>query len=174
MEISSQTKGRKKEIRHFQANQTRSQATSCCAGKSSKESNFELARRLFAKSPEKTFGNPLANYSSETRNFDTMRIFIQSVHTSSLKTNLSSNFRRQMAETNEPGQFRLWVLVDQELHHLRLNVPRIFYVNTRQERDESNNTNAWKKCHKILPRSRPVYHLYRYSVPEKYFKCHSQ
>ena len=79
-----------------------------------------------------------------------------------------------MLETSEPGQFKLWVLVDHELHQLRLNVPRIFYLNTRNERDESENNNSWKKCHKILPRSRPVYHLYRYAVPEKYYKCHSR
>ncbi|XP_011498886.1 PREDICTED: DNA polymerase epsilon catalytic subunit A, partial [Ceratosolen solmsi marchali] len=80
----------------------------------------------------------------------------------------------QLSETSEPGQFRLWILVDEELHQVRLNVPRIFYVNTRHERQESESSNAWKKCHRILPRSRPVYNLYRYSVPEKFYRCHSQ
>lgn len=79
-----------------------------------------------------------------------------------------------MVETSEPGIFRLWVMVDQELHRLRLNVPRIFYVNTRKARIENLENSVWKKCHKILPRSRKVFNLYRYSVPEKHFKNHSQ
>ncbi|XP_031784892.1 DNA polymerase epsilon catalytic subunit A [Nasonia vitripennis] len=79
----------------------------------------------------------------------------------------------QIYETNEPGLFRMWILVDKELHHIRLTVPRIFYVNIRTERKESE-ASLWKKCHKTLPRSRPVHHLYRYSVPEQYFKTHSQ
>ncbi|XP_014238604.1 DNA polymerase epsilon catalytic subunit A [Trichogramma pretiosum] len=81
----------------------------------------------------------------------------------------------QMIETSEPGLFRVWILVDQELQLIKLNVPRIFYVNTRLERQEAGDDEkrAWKKCHRILPRSRPVYHLYRYSLPERSFKTHS-
>ena len=78
----------------------------------------------------------------------------------------------QIAETNEPGMFRLWALVDKELHQLRLIVPRIFYVNTKEQRKEPEESVTWKKCSRILPRSRPVYHLYRYCVPESIFKVH--
>ncbi|XP_034952341.1 DNA polymerase epsilon catalytic subunit 1 [Chelonus insularis] len=80
----------------------------------------------------------------------------------------------QIVETNEPGLFRLWALVDQELHQLRLVVPRIFYVNSRKERSEPGPNDLWRKCHKILPRSRPVYHLYEYTVPEDLYQQHSQ
>ncbi|XP_012276956.1 DNA polymerase epsilon catalytic subunit A [Orussus abietinus] len=75
----------------------------------------------------------------------------------------------QLAETNEPGMFRLWVLVDQELHHLRLVVPRIFYINSRKAREESQHNSVWKKCSRTLPRSRKVYHLYQCTVPEAVF-----
>ena len=79
-----------------------------------------------------------------------------------------------MIETNEPGEFRMWIMVENELHQVRLIVPRIFYVNTREERVEHADGTSWKKCNKLLPRSRPVYNLYRYSVPERNFKCHSK
>lgn len=79
----------------------------------------------------------------------------------------------QIAETNTAGMFRLWALVDQELHQLRLTVPRIFYVNTREQRGEPPEKSLWKKCSRILPRSRPVYNLYQYTVPEDLFKVHS-
>ncbi|KAG7199297.1 hypothetical protein KM043_018152 [Ampulex compressa] len=82
----------------------------------------------------------------------------------------------QISYTNEPGMFRLWVLVDQDLHQLRLIVPRIFYVNTRKPKPDPQPGKKvfWKKSTKVLPRSRPVYHLYRYSVPESQYQLHSQ
>ena len=73
----------------------------------------------------------------------------------------------QIVETSELGLFRLWALVDQELHLLRLNVPRIFYVNRRTLITEPT---PWKKCTKILPRGRPVYNLYRYTVSEAKYR----
>lgn len=76
----------------------------------------------------------------------------------------------QIVETNELGLFRLWALVDQELHLLRLNVPRIFYVNRRVPFPEETNDKNWKKCSKILPRGRPVFNLYRYTVTESKFR----
>ncbi|XP_053980973.1 DNA polymerase epsilon catalytic subunit 1 [Hylaeus volcanicus] len=82
----------------------------------------------------------------------------------------------QISETKEPGLFRLWVLVDQDLHQLRLVVPRIFYVNTRKPKPdpEPGKKVSWTKSSKILPRSRPVHNLYRYSVPEAQYLQHSQ
>nr|XP_031835870.1 DNA polymerase epsilon catalytic subunit 1 [Nomia melanderi]XP_031835871.1 DNA polymerase epsilon catalytic subunit 1 [Nomia melanderi]XP_031835872.1 DNA polymerase epsilon catalytic subunit 1 [Nomia melanderi] len=82
----------------------------------------------------------------------------------------------QISPTNDPGLFRLWVLVDQELHQLRLVIPRIFYVNTRIPKPdpEPGTKVSWTKSSKVLPRSRPVCHLYRYSVPEAQFQKHSQ
>ncbi|XP_033227375.1 DNA polymerase epsilon catalytic subunit A isoform X2 [Belonocnema kinseyi] len=76
----------------------------------------------------------------------------------------------QIVETSELGLFRLWALVDQELHLLRLNVPRIFYVNRRVPFPEETNDKNWKKCSKILPRGRPVFNLYRYTVTESKFR----
>lgn len=82
----------------------------------------------------------------------------------------------QIVETSQPGILKLWALVGHDLHQLKLKVPRIFYVNQRLARAEPENnvTTLWKKCNRILPRSRPVFHLYEYSVPEDLFREHSQ
>ncbi|XP_011882583.1 PREDICTED: DNA polymerase epsilon catalytic subunit A [Vollenhovia emeryi] len=80
----------------------------------------------------------------------------------------------QLSETGEPGMFRLWILVDTQLHQVRLVVPRIFYVNTRKARPDPGPNELWKKSFKSLPRSRPVYNLYRYSLPESLFQEHSR
>jgi len=80
----------------------------------------------------------------------------------------------QLSETGEPGMFRLWILVDTQLHQVRLVVPRIFYVNTRKARPDPGPNELWKKSFKSLPRSRLVYNLYRYSLPESLFQEHSR
>ncbi|KAL6267362.1 hypothetical protein P5V15_000437 [Pogonomyrmex californicus] len=80
----------------------------------------------------------------------------------------------QLSETGEPGMFRLWILVDTQLHQVRLVVPRVFYVNTRKARPDPGPNELWKKSFKSLPRSRPVYNLYRYSLPESLFQEHSR
>lgn len=38
------------------------------------------------------------------------------------------------------------------------------------ETSEEDGKTTWKKVHRVLPRSRPVYHLYQYQVPEETFK----
>lgn len=74
---------------------------------------------------------------------------------------------------NQPGMFRLWALVGQELHQIKLVIPRIFYVNQRIAREETESP-LWRKCNRMLPRSRPVFNLYEYTVPEELFREHSQ
>ncbi|KYN42982.1 DNA polymerase epsilon catalytic subunit A [Trachymyrmex septentrionalis] len=80
----------------------------------------------------------------------------------------------QLLETGEPGMFRLWILVDTQLHQVRLVVPRIFYVNTRKARPDPGPNELWKKSFRSLPRSRPIYNLYQYSLPESLFQEHSR
>ncbi|EFN88114.1 DNA polymerase epsilon catalytic subunit A isoform X1 [Harpegnathos saltator] len=80
----------------------------------------------------------------------------------------------QLSETGEPGMFRLWILVEAQLHQVRLVVPREFYVNTRKARPDPGPNELWRKSFKSLPRSRPVYNLYRYSLPESLFQEHSR
>ncbi|XP_076247642.1 DNA polymerase epsilon catalytic subunit 1 [Calliopsis andreniformis] len=82
----------------------------------------------------------------------------------------------QISATNEPGLFRLWILIDKDLQHVRLVIPRIFYVNSRKAKPdpEPGKKVSWTKSSKVLPRSRPTYNLYRYSVPEAQYQMHSQ
>jgi DNA polymerase epsilon subunit 1 len=37
----------------------------------------------------------------------------------------------QLIETGHPGQFKLWALIGSDLHAMKLNVPRMFYVNQK-------------------------------------------
>ncbi|KAI4482468.1 hypothetical protein M0802_013686, partial [Mischocyttarus mexicanus] len=80
----------------------------------------------------------------------------------------------ELTPTNEPGMFRLWIIVENDLQKVRLVVPRIFYVNSREERSDPGPNQLWKKCSRILPRSRKVYNLFQYSVPETLYQQHNQ
>ncbi|XP_048486026.1 DNA polymerase epsilon catalytic subunit 1 [Plutella xylostella] len=79
----------------------------------------------------------------------------------------------QVAETSEPGLFRLWALIGSDLHQIKLTVPRIFYVNQRVARATDSDV-YWRKCNRILPRSQPVLHLYQYTVPEALYTAHHE
>ncbi|KAM8707435.1 hypothetical protein ACLKA7_011510 [Drosophila subpalustris] len=75
----------------------------------------------------------------------------------------------QLAPVNDLGLFTVWALIGEELHRIRLTVPRIFYVNQRSAAPPEEGQ-LWRKVNRVLPRSRPVYNLYRYSVPEQLFR----
>lgn len=75
----------------------------------------------------------------------------------------------QIASVGEMGDFILWAMVGEELHKIKLSVPRIFYVNQRSPAPTEPGS-LWKKVHRVLPRARPVYHLYQYSVNETVFR----
>ncbi|XP_052253908.1 DNA polymerase epsilon catalytic subunit A-like [Dreissena polymorpha] len=76
----------------------------------------------------------------------------------------------QLIETGHPGQFKLWALIGSDLHAMKLNVPRIFYVN--QKTPKAGEGQMWRKVIKTLPRSHPVMNLYEYSVPEDIYEEH--
>jgi hypothetical protein len=38
-------------------------------------------------------------------------------------------------ETGHPGQFKLWALIGNDLHAMKLNIPRIFYVNQKSPKE---------------------------------------
>ncbi|XP_077163573.1 DNA polymerase epsilon catalytic subunit A isoform X2 [Paroedura picta] len=76
----------------------------------------------------------------------------------------------QIAETSQPGLFRLWALIGNDLHCLKLNIPRMFYVNQRIPKPEEGPT--YRKVNRTLPRLNPVCNLYEYSVPEDMYQEH--
>ncbi|MGH0168304.1 UNVERIFIED_CONTAM: hypothetical protein FKN15_054042 [Acipenser sinensis] len=76
----------------------------------------------------------------------------------------------QIAETSRPGLFKLWAVIGSDLHCMKLNIPRVFYVNQRVPKQEEGA--LYKKVSRILPRSNVVYNLYQYSVPEEMYQEH--
>jgi DNA polymerase epsilon subunit 1 len=79
----------------------------------------------------------------------------------------------QIVPIDQDGHYNLWAMIGDELQKVKLEIPRIFYVNQRTPAPPCEDTNTkvtWKKVHRILPRSRPAYHLYQYTVPETVFR----
>ncbi|GAB6019923.1 hypothetical protein CHUAL_001454 [Chamberlinius hualienensis] len=77
----------------------------------------------------------------------------------------------QIAETAHPGLFHLWALVGNDVHLIKLSVPRIFYINQRSLKPEATG-DVWKKVNRILPRSHPMFNLYQYTLPEDVYMDH--
>ncbi|XP_050295840.1 DNA polymerase epsilon catalytic subunit 1 [Anthonomus grandis grandis] len=75
----------------------------------------------------------------------------------------------QISSTGTPGVFKLWALIDAELHSVKLNVPRMYYANLKKEKVVEEGA-LFRKCNKTLPRSKPVYFLYQYTVPETMYQ----
>lgn len=88
----------------------------------------------------------------------------------------------QVAETELPGIYRVWILIDNGLLSVKLKVDRIFYVNRKVPLPEEKGNNCadgkekrsqiFRKVAKILPRSKPTFHLYEYRVDEEAFIKH--
>lgn len=79
----------------------------------------------------------------------------------------------QIVPIDQDGHFNLWALIGDELQKIKLEIPRVFYVNQRTPappNDDPTSKISWKKVHRILPRSRPTYNLYQYTVPEQVFR----
>lgn len=77
----------------------------------------------------------------------------------------------QVTPSDDFGNFVMWVVVNEELHKIKLVVPRIFYVNQRTAlEDDGSGGTVYKKVSRILPRSRPVFNLYQYVISEQLFK----
>ncbi|GIY31246.1 DNA polymerase epsilon catalytic subunit A [Caerostris extrusa] len=77
----------------------------------------------------------------------------------------------QIAETGKSGIYKLWVLIENDLHSIKLNIPRIFYVNQRIPKQ--GESPLWKKVNRILPRSHQVHNLYEYAIEEEVYQQHS-
>lgn len=69
------------------------------------------------------------------------------------------------------GEFKLWTQIGNELHHMTVSVPRIFYVNRKTPKAKELGP-VWKRVQKSLPRSTPADFLYQYSINESDFKNH--
>ncbi|CAG9765603.1 unnamed protein product [Ceutorhynchus assimilis] len=74
----------------------------------------------------------------------------------------------QITPTRTPGVFKLWALVDTELHLVKLHVPRIYYANIKTPKVVEEGA-IFKKCNRTLPRGRRVYNLYMYTITEEMY-----
>ena len=68
--------------------------------------------------------------------------------------------------TNEPGEMRVWALVNEDLHCLRLNVYRRFYVNMQSD---DVPPGASRKVNRGLPRAHTCMNLYEFNLKEREF-----
>lgn len=50
----------------------------------------------------------------------------------------------QVAETSHPGLYKLWAVIGNDLHCMKLNIPRVFYVNQKVPKQEEGV--AYKKA----------------------------
>ncbi|KAI8802655.1 putative DNA polymerase epsilon catalytic subunit A [Cladochytrium replicatum] len=80
----------------------------------------------------------------------------------------------QITETDIPGEFRVWAMVRDQLHALKMSVPRIFYVNSRVPNPAGSAAAAGgikiSRCTKVLPRSHPCLNLYEFRMGEDIYR----
>lgn len=76
----------------------------------------------------------------------------------------------QICQSGEPGVLKIWAMIGDELHNIRMSIPRVFYVNQRQPQiNDIEKDISCIKVNMILPRARPILNLYKYTVMEKHF-----
>lgn len=69
----------------------------------------------------------------------------------------------QIAETDEPGIMRVWAMINGDLHCMKLNCYRRFFVNLRTP----DVTKAHKRVTRALPRAHPCMYMYEFNVKER-------
>lgn len=77
----------------------------------------------------------------------------------------------QLCETEIPGEIRAWILIDRNIHQIKLVVPKEFYLNMASDEVpyiQVSNCHIEKVHHK-LPDGRSSAHLYRVTMPELTF-----
>ncbi|KAJ3294019.1 DNA polymerase epsilon catalytic subunit [Borealophlyctis nickersoniae] len=78
----------------------------------------------------------------------------------------------QVAETDIPGDFRVWAMVGGGLHSIKLTVPRVFYVNSRIPHPEEDPQPGLRMERKVrtLPRSHQCLYLYELTMAESFYR----
>ena len=51
----------------------------------------------------------------------------------------------QLVETDDPGTFKVWAIVGSDLHSLKVNIPRIFYVNCHTPKEGAGTSKSGLK-----------------------------
>ncbi len=79
----------------------------------------------------------------------------------------------QISPSSRPGEYRLWISIDQHLQSLKLKVPRQFYVNFKSHPGDAvflSGIYQAERLVKTLPRDTPCRHLYRITVDEDVYQ----
>uniref|UniRef100_A0A915Q6B6 DNA polymerase epsilon catalytic subunit n=1 Tax=Setaria digitata TaxID=48799 RepID=A0A915Q6B6_9BILA len=71
----------------------------------------------------------------------------------------------KIAETPNKGMLVLWCIILNKMMKINLRMPRIIYVNDREEKESSGVL-----VKRILPRLKPVFNLRRYVIDERIFE----
>ncbi|XP_015904688.2 DNA polymerase epsilon catalytic subunit A [Parasteatoda tepidariorum] len=128
---------------------------------------FQLAQRKAKSSESGRVVNSAPLRQTGNKNISGIGQFLRKAK----KTVLDSPWQIiQVAETGHYGIYKLWVLIENDLHSIKLNIPRIFYVNQRVPK--TGESALWKKVNRILPRSHPVHNLYEYTIEEEVYQQH--
>ncbi|RCH97562.1 DNA polymerase epsilon catalytic subunit [Rhizopus stolonifer] len=80
----------------------------------------------------------------------------------------------QIAETEIAGEYKLWALVQDQLHDFLLTVPRMFYLNSTEsdpKKIKIQTTCQLDKSSKTLPRSCPPLNLFQVTMSESEFQA---
>ncbi|CEI95841.1 Putative DNA polymerase [Rhizopus microsporus] len=81
----------------------------------------------------------------------------------------------QIAETDIPGEFKMWVMVQGQLYNIRLTIPRTFYLNCKEGNPEvvkeQNPACELVKSSRTLPRSHPSLNLFQVTMPENIYQA---
>ena len=73
----------------------------------------------------------------------------------------------QTSETLVPGVLKLWIATERGfMFNVRLSVPRVVYINSRNQTGEER---LFKRVKKSLPRGRPSHYLYEWETEEELF-----
>ena len=55
-------------------------------------------------------------------------------------SNIFEFYISQIAKTRQPGVYKLWAVIGNDLHSVKLHVPRIFYVNHLKEKETESHS----------------------------------
>ncbi|WVW81918.1 DNA polymerase epsilon catalytic subunit A [Kwoniella bestiolae CBS 10118] len=77
----------------------------------------------------------------------------------------------QIASTNRPGEFRLWLAIDGTFQSVRLRIPREFYLNFKSFPVDGTFSDRYEATSvaRVLPRGRSARHLFKLLVDEALF-----
>ncbi|OCF45186.1 DNA polymerase epsilon catalytic subunit A [Kwoniella heveanensis CBS 569] len=77
----------------------------------------------------------------------------------------------QIAATNRPGEFRLWLAIDGTFQSVRLRIPREFYLNFKSLPLDGTFSDRYQTTSvaRVLPRGQAARHLFRLLVDEALF-----